>query len=139
MHSGRPHRGDSGTSSGSTSLDVLKPTCSFAVGHHSCWLPPHVFVVVKDDKWFLDYSLSSYDILHAIIMKCADEYDILFAFHFMIICFLRNAATVSPFFSLALFTKSGNSFLLVLIVPTTSVFLVHKVSTSFGLVYQLSK
>ena len=27
------------TSSGSTSLDVLEPTCSFAVGHHSCRLP----------------------------------------------------------------------------------------------------
>ena len=38
----------------------------------------------------------------------------LLSFHFMIICFLRNAATFSPFFSLALFTKSGNSFLLVL-------------------------
>jgi len=71
MHSGRSHREDSGTSSGSTFLDVLEPTCSFAVGHHSCRL----HVVVKDDKWFLYYSLSNFYIFRA-IMKCAYKYDI---------------------------------------------------------------
>ena len=35
---------------------------------------PHVFIVVKDDRCFLDYSLSSCHILHAIIMNCADKY-----------------------------------------------------------------
>ena len=75
MCSGRPHRGDGRTSSGRTSLDVLEPTCSFEPGHHSCRLPTS-FVVLKNDRWFLDYSLSSCHIPYAIIMKCADEYDI---------------------------------------------------------------
>lgn len=98
----------------------------------------HLFVEVKDDRWFLDYSFSSH-ILHAVLMKCAYEYDITFVFPLMITCSLENAATVSPIFSLALFTESGNCFLLVLMILTTSAFLVHKVSTSFGLVYQLSR
>jgi len=130
MHSSRPHRGESGTSSGSISLDVLEPTCSLAVDHLSCRLS-HVFVVVKDDRWFLDYSLSSCYILHAIIMKCADEYDIPFVFPFHDHVFLSECYYPFPFFSLALFTKSENSFLLVLMVQTASVFLEHKVSTSF--------
>jgi hypothetical protein len=39
---------------------------------------PHVFVVVKDYIWFLDYSFSGCHIHHVIIMKRADELDVSF-------------------------------------------------------------
>jgi predicted transglutaminase-like protease len=87
----------------------------------------------------LDYPFASCYIRHAIIMNCADECDISFVSPLIVIGFLWNAANVSLYCSLAFFVKYGHSFLLALMVPAASVFLVHKLPSSLGLVYQLSR
>jgi len=58
----------------------------------------HVFVVVKDNRWFLDYSLSSCHILHGVIMKRADEYNIPFVFPLHDHLFLAECCYCFPLF-----------------------------------------
>jgi hypothetical protein len=107
--------------------------CSFEVGRHSCQCR-HVLITVKYSSGLVQHTRLCSDILKCPSLKELMSTTGCLSFHLRIICFCQNADTNSPFWSLASFTHPGNSFLLLLSVPPTSLFLAKSVSTSLGLV-----